>query len=406
MAPKLKKVASKGKRKASSSSNATVTTTSGVAQTRYGGVPRMPRWEEHRAAISEEVPQEGSEAYEELYEGLGDFPGTEFQAPYGLTRFPPYRETETTKELVQARPLLEQLRGPIVDRLWMLAFAPDLLILLKYLREVDVGTSNEDVAKKARNDGVATTGEAGESHAIPNPEPSSGVIPPIVMTPSTAEVKDIQPIIPEGVTEATIIDSSKDEEGEKEDADHPAGSDATVDDAFWDNDEDGSAFLPREPALEVTTSVSVVMTPEAVDQWTNMLTSVLPTKEVLFRGEEAPIPGEASLQEEEASIREEASFHEEEALMQEEASTQVEEAPTQEEVPTQGEGFPIQEEVSPQMIVTDSPPTTMTVEPAAVHTLTETTIIAVGPSVSTTSISTPAKVAMCSLNLSIKFSTS
>ncbi|ONK80401.1 uncharacterized protein A4U43_C01F17270 [Asparagus officinalis] len=59
-----------------------------------------------------------------------------------------------------------------------------------------------------------------------------------------------------GAMDVTVIVSSEDEEGEKEDIDCPDGSDAVVDDAFQDNDEDVLAFPPtleveplHEPAL-------------------------------------------------------------------------------------------------------------------------------------------------------------
>ncbi|ONK67074.1 uncharacterized protein A4U43_C06F15390 [Asparagus officinalis] len=112
----------------------------------------------------------------------------------------------------------------------------------------------------------------------------------------------------------TVIVSSEDKEGEKEDVDHPGDSGVVVDDAFWDHDDDGSAFPPileveppHEPALEIMTPVS-----------------------------------------DEASIREETSFLEEESLIQKEAPTQVEEVTIQEEAPTQGEEVSIQEEAPTQ----------------------------------------------------------
>ncbi|ONK67158.1 uncharacterized protein A4U43_C06F16620 [Asparagus officinalis] len=148
-----------------------------------------------------------------------------------------------TEEFARAGSLLGQLRGLIVDRLRMPAFAPDLLILPKHQREEYVGTFDEEVAKKAHHDEAATTSEAREGHAIPDPEPSSGLTPPIVMTPSTVEAKDIQLIIPEWAMDVIAIVSFEDEEGEEEDVDHIGGSDAFTDDAFRDHDEDGGHYL-------------------------------------------------------------------------------------------------------------------------------------------------------------------
>ncbi|ONK80267.1 uncharacterized protein A4U43_C01F15760 [Asparagus officinalis] len=91
-----------------------------------------------------------------------------------------------------------------------------------------------------------------------------------------------------GVMDSTAIVSSEDEEGEKEDVNHPAPP--------------------------------------------------VPTKEAPVREEEAPIPKEVPILGEEGSIQEEAPFQEEEASIQEDAPTQVEEALIQEEAPTQGEG--------------------------------------------------------------------
>ncbi|ONK58253.1 uncharacterized protein A4U43_C09F10230 [Asparagus officinalis] len=134
-----------------------------------------------------------------------------------------------------------------------------------------------------------------------------------------------------GATDATIIVSSEDEEGEKEDVDHAGGSDADTDGAFRDYEEDGSALPPREPVLEVMTPILVGMTPGAVDQWTHLLTSVrarvtasprphgsrqvdspikpsVPVEGTVVRAEEAPILGEVLVQGEEAPLLGEASL--------------------------------------------------------------------------------------------------
>ncbi|ONK60289.1 uncharacterized protein A4U43_C08F16570 [Asparagus officinalis] len=203
-----------------------------TAQRHHSGeVPRASRREEHRVVVSEEVPQEDSEAYEELYEGLG------------------------------------------------------------------------------------------EGHAIPDPEPSSGVAPPpAVVTPSTVEDKYIQLIILKGVMNGTAIISSIDEEREKEDVDYPSNSDAIVDDAFRDHDKNGQplfvfagGIVPKTvgewSSLLGASHVGTLASPrlhvvEQVDLFTETTTRA--EEEAVQGQEEESIPEKAPLQEEEMPIPKEA----------------------------------------------------------------------------------------------------
>ncbi|ONK56761.1 uncharacterized protein A4U43_C10F12610 [Asparagus officinalis] len=99
--------------------------------------------------------------------------------------------------------------------------------------------------------------------------------------------------------DVTTIVSSEDEEGEKEDIDHPGGSDAVVDDTFWDHDEDVSAFSPtleaeppREPALEVTTPTlgdTTSSRPYSTRQVGSPIKPPYPNEEVPVREEEVLI---------------------------------------------------------------------------------------------------------------------
>ncbi|ONK62953.1 uncharacterized protein A4U43_C07F9830, partial [Asparagus officinalis] len=148
--------------------------------TRAPGRRKYQHFEEYEEAPFEEDAD---------LEGLYDFPGPGFPTQYAPVQTDIGTEEET-KELARAGTFLEQIRGVIDDKMQMTAYAiydhaVDFTSRSKQQREVEAGSSEKEVIKKARQEDVTVTAEVRGSHETSVSEPTPIIQSTLEMAPST-----------------------------------------------------------------------------------------------------------------------------------------------------------------------------------------------------------------------------